>query len=373
VSCHNWDRNYSEALLERFSSRIAYICFADGSPQRFLEYVLLEILEVIAERPERIVKRLLKRPFEVHERSEWRNNAHQVLAYYPLLDTAEDIEDLMGGIIRNAANISESASGRLGVPIRLSQRRANLLKSAKRLIDREQRKFELYRNTLNIEESQSIMRLTALATVFLPFSLAASMLSMQTRIASLQWLFYDFFGLFIILGTVAAVASPFLPKIITTMIYTKSYPWNMFLKGHRPPDVDKEHPLGLFWKKWLFVSISLSWSLIFSSFLIGLTKNPKFGLRVLGFGAASICILFGMPYLLSKYLVVQVIKDFKGWEKWKHRKNEIRKQYWLKSKSLKTVEDRFGPFKLCYPSFDLAKRRLVLWVGWSPPEEGSIE
>lgn len=52
----------------------------------------------------------------------------------------------------------------------------------------------------NISQASCLMRLTILAAVFLPISLASSLLSMSTRAASLGVLWYDFFGISIILS-----------------------------------------------------------------------------------------------------------------------------------------------------------------------------
>lgn len=47
-------------------------------------------------------------------------------------------------------------------------------------------------------QAQSVKRLTLLATIFLPISLAASLLSMSTRAADLGNLWYDYFGISVI-------------------------------------------------------------------------------------------------------------------------------------------------------------------------------
>jgi hypothetical protein len=48
-----------------------------------------------------------------------------------------------------------------------------------------ERRNHQFLNNFNIDKSRSAMRLTARASIFLPLSLAASMLSMQIRISNL--------------------------------------------------------------------------------------------------------------------------------------------------------------------------------------------
>lgn len=75
-----------------------------------------------------------------------------------------------------------------------------LKKQAARIQAYNERRYKIYMNTLNIYESHSIKRLTSLATVFLPLSLAASMLGMQTRFVKLKLLLYDFVGVGVLLA-----------------------------------------------------------------------------------------------------------------------------------------------------------------------------
>lgn len=54
----------------------------------------------------------------------------------------------------------------------------------------------------NIAQESSLKRLTIFASAFLPISLASSLLSMSTRAATLGALWYDFFGISVIIGFV---------------------------------------------------------------------------------------------------------------------------------------------------------------------------
>lgn len=192
---------------------------------------------------------------------------------------------------------------------------------------------------------------------------------MQTRVADLHWILYDFVGLFAILSTIAVIAFPFLSKVIGVVAHGKKRAWEIFLKAYSLSHAGGKHRRDLFWKRWLFIFLLLMWSTILSSFVVGLTKDAKLGLQILGFGAAGICVIFGVPYVVSRYCILRVIADFEDWEQWRKRKREIRKIHWAKHGILKNVDGKVWPFALLYPDFNMDENLLVLWVGWSSIEE----
>ena len=56
-----------------------------------------------------------------------------------------------------------------------------------------------------LHESRRVQLLSLLAIIFLPLSLASSILSMQTRFVDLHYLLYDFFGVIFLLGTLTFI------------------------------------------------------------------------------------------------------------------------------------------------------------------------
>ena len=60
-------------------------------------------------------------------------------------------------------------------------------------------------STRSIAQASSLKRLTILASIFLPVSLASSLLSMNTRAATLGVLWYDFFGMSVSVGFIMYV------------------------------------------------------------------------------------------------------------------------------------------------------------------------
>jgi Mg2+ and Co2+ transporter CorA len=68
-----------------------------------------------------------------------------------------------------------------------------------------------------ISQSRAFQELTVLATIFLPLSLAAGVLSMHFRFKDLGARFYDFLGVFVLLVTFAAV----LVGIISALVFVQ--------------------------------------------------------------------------------------------------------------------------------------------------------
>ncbi|KAF2243993.1 hypothetical protein BU26DRAFT_523534 [Trematosphaeria pertusa] len=135
-------------------------------------------------------------------------------------------------------------------------------------------------NMLSIKQADSVNRPTLLAALFLPLSLSAGILSMQTRFADLHLLLYDFVGLIFLLGTVAAVLA--------------------ILDRHGLRVYDRIIDIAYGWRtvskhltRALQFAIAIVWWLVFLvSFLVGMLSSVKLGLKVLGFEAAGVVVLW---------------------------------------------------------------------------------
>lgn len=154
----------------------------------------------------------------------------------------------------------------------------DLTKSSTRLstrIDSHLRQFELLRS---FNESLSVWLLGLLASIFLPLSLASSLLSMQSRLAELHFILYDFCGVIVLLGTIVLFI------VILIRVYTRLN--ERLVKLNR----------NTAFRKWIypFVRISawtlsfITWGLLVSSFLVGMIEGVGLGLLILGYGAAVI-------------------------------------------------------------------------------------
>ena len=130
---------------------------------------------------------------------------------------------------------------------------------------------------IGVKKADSVSRLTLLATVFLPLSLAAGVLSMQTRFSDLHLLLYDLVGVILILGSLAALIG-WISKngyIFYDYFFIAVYGRTAYLTPKLFQPVKS--------------TVLLGWWLAFlASFLVGMLKDVLLGLRILGYSAAGI-------------------------------------------------------------------------------------
>lgn len=138
---------------------------------------------------------------------------------------------------------------------------------------------ELYKvlaQRISIEQANSVNQLTLLAAFFLPLSLSAAILSMQTRFADLGVLLYDFLGVMVILVALASLIALFTTRgkvRYNRMLHKVYYALHAF------PSYPRR--ITAFW---LFFWISA----LLVSFLLGMLKSVTLGLKILGFEAIAI-------------------------------------------------------------------------------------
>ncbi|KAG2024277.1 hypothetical protein GB937_003928 [Aspergillus fischeri] len=149
-----------------------------------------------------------------------------------------------------------------------------------------------------LKQARNVERLTILATIFLPLSLAAGILSMQSRFKDAGVLLYDFLGVSVLLGAfaVAVVVSLAFFNLIEEDV-TKLFKANIFKRIWR---------LVLWYLALHILAIGL---LILTSFTVGMFKDVVLGWFILGYGLAVAIggpIVFGVVYsigtVLAKYL-----------------------------------------------------------------------
>ncbi|KAF2690804.1 hypothetical protein K458DRAFT_63229 [Lentithecium fluviatile CBS 122367] len=145
------------------------------------------------------------------------------------------------------------------------------------LSTRLQSRLQLFDMSRNISESSSLWLLSLLASIFLPLSLASSLLSMQTRLVDLHYLLYDFCGVIIFFGTIAIVFITLLKSISNK-------------KG-------SVHGVFRVKQRTILAWIILQWMLILTSFLVGMIKEMVVGLKILGYGTGGMVglLVVGAP------------------------------------------------------------------------------
>lgn len=136
--------------------------------------------------------------------------------------------------------------------------------------------YKVFAQKTSIEQANSVNQLTLLAAFFLPLSLAAAILSMQTRFADLGVLLYDFLGVMVILIALALLVAGF-------NAYGRSYYDDFLHEVYFALRAFPAYPrmITIFWSS-LWISASLV------SFLLGMLKSVDLGGTVLGYEAAAI-------------------------------------------------------------------------------------
>ena len=143
----------------------------------------------------------------------------------------------------------------------------------------------------SMNQNRGVQQLTLLATVFLPLSLAAGVLSMQTRFRDLGSLLYDFFGVVVLLAAVVLVL--FLIMFLVSFLRERESKLVKY-EDYR----ESVRPLLLIG---LSIMILVYGGLVLSSFVVGMFKDVDLGARILGYGTA---VAFGLPLLILIPLLV---------------------------------------------------------------------
>ncbi|KAF2180978.1 hypothetical protein K469DRAFT_519914, partial [Zopfia rhizophila CBS 207.26] len=134
----------------------------------------------------------------------------------------------------------------------------------------------------DISQSNNVRVLTLLATIFLPLSLSAGILSMQTRFQDLGDKLYDFFGVVVLLVTVVLLI-----LIVMFVLSYASEVESMFQRSRL---------YKIFGRRLLFAAVAIIalpyGALILTSFLVGMFKDVVLGAKILGYGTA---VAVGMP------------------------------------------------------------------------------
>lgn len=211
-------------------------------------------------------------------------------------------------------------------------------------------------STQNIAQAATLKRLTVFAAVFLPISLASSLLGMDTRAAALGLLWYDFFGISVSLGFIMytvymvsrKIAKLWVSKnIVGTLRLIRNFCWRILemrkeqerenrrtsrqrqvaegtmtaeeanrqtQKEEQKEEKREENQDKLRILFGIAKSVTLSTFHIFgiittASFLVGMFKDVSIGLRIFGYGAAA-SLACGI-FLILPYKVIDGILDMK--------------------------------------------------------------
>ena len=146
----------------------------------------------------------------------------------------------------------------------------------KRLFEDRRNRSENYHN----HQAESLSRLTILATCFLPLSVSATVLSMQTRFAKLRFLLYDLVGVTFLLGFLAWTGLLFL-KIV------------MVVRKRRYNNKRSKHSMA---NRVLSFLLIATWT---GSFMRGMLVAEESDVEEqIAFGVLSLLFLLGLYYCI---------------------------------------------------------------------------
>ena len=149
----------------------------------------------------------------------------------------------------------------------------------KRLFEDRRNRSENYHN----HQAESLSRLTILATCFLPLSVSATVLSMQTRFFDLGFLLYDLAGVTFLLGLIAW----------TGLLCLKA----MMAFRKRKYNSKELNPRTAYTMVTYFTVVFMT-----GLFLFGMTRDDKSGSKFLELQAAA-CVLFLLLVLGVRYCI----------------------------------------------------------------------
>lgn len=165
----------------------------------------------------------------------------------------------------------------------------------------------------NVNQARGVQQLTLLATIFLPLSLAAGVLSMQTRFKDLGSLLYDFFGVAMLLGATVVIIF-----IIMTIIAIIKEADGKLTRYFAYRERLRHIVINL-----LILSLFSYGSLVLSSFLVGMFKDVPLGAKVLGYGtAAAVGLVIILPVLVFLFFWVAT-RDFSRPKKQPAKKTRV--------------------------------------------------
>jgi hypothetical protein len=133
------------------------------------------------------------------------------------------------------------------------------------------KRLSVHNRFAQLRQASSLSALTYCAAFFLPLSLAAAFLSMQTRAKELKWLVYDFCGVTLVFCTIAALIY-FLSWVISAV---KTRRLNKRLEKRNA----SVHTKGV--GRFLMILFGLAWMSAVAAFLVGMLHDLRMGLIML--------------------------------------------------------------------------------------------
>ncbi|KAI1469142.1 uncharacterized protein F4812DRAFT_422164 [Daldinia caldariorum] len=198
-----------------------------------------------------------------------------------LIATIESLLDLVVGITEKHDNCSQQQAKLIVLDKALRGCCKDIKLRLSRLSDGLEQSLKFLSITRELNQSGNVQNLTLLATIFLPLSLAAGVLSMQSRFKNLGSLIYDFFGVVVLLVAIVILLLGIM-FVLTNIRELES----KVLKYKAYRQFERRVVLGIFG-----LMLILFGAVVLTSFIIGMFKDIVLGATILGYGV--IVLVFG--------------------------------------------------------------------------------
>ena len=173
-----------------------------------------------------------------------------------------------------------------------------------------------YQQIQSIRASEGVTRLTVLAAVFLPLSLASSMLAMEHRLNELHLRLFDFIGIFFVLSSLAFVAYLLISGFWQLSRKVEEV-WNkakFALERSTPIEHARsgKHDPRIFWSRVLWSAFLacfvLLWLVVTIAFVVGMVHDVILGMKILGIAVACWVFIMGILVLCLFLFYIDDVK-----------------------------------------------------------------
>ena len=148
------------------------------------------------------------------------------------------------------------------------------------LLGRANRNVDFYVANANERQANSARSLTLVASVFLPLTLAASLLTMTVPVAAIGKLWYDWIGLCVTIGFTVTMSILFFQAVKKA---ARRRPWGLILRIFKI--------LAIAWRTVPIIAGLLFCNLIMASFLVGMFHRIETAVDVLKYGIPGLIAL----------------------------------------------------------------------------------
>lgn len=288
---------FEELILDTARSSLAFV---SGSPQMTRMLITLDLLRASVDAWHTALQHLAK----------WSKLTTASFTHLTAKTSQEDTATIdglassihdMGACLNYLLEMIESSSDITNIKrwaklkIEISARLGSLKDTIDNIRRDNERRLKLIESDWNQRQAFSAKRLTLVASIFLPLTLAASLLSMGSRARDLGELWYDWVGICITVG--AATLVPYrVYRGIQRTWYDHRYAFTSFLnflKGARTG-----FSYTALWLHYFPMLVRLELLAILASFLTGMFFDVGVGLRILGGSAATVAVILFLTLLL---------------------------------------------------------------------------